>query len=198
MDRMHIPVDSCGAGQATSPACGTGGPAGDSAPAGDADPEIAIAIRAGRPGLVALYWHGVPNPAAAAAVLALAGALGPVVVQRVIVPDTGGAADADRRLPRPLARVGAEVVLCMGADQPRLLAAAWHALVVDDLARHPGVTTVVLAGAPQTVAARVAPVVRAARYRCVRLRLPAAVAPPCAGAPAASSRRPMPAGAVAA
>lgn len=172
MDRMHTTSDTCGStaasGQARAETCSTHGAAGTQA--SDADPEIANAIRSTRPGPVALYWHGVPGPAAAAAVQALARSLGPVQVQRVIEAYGAGAADADRRLPRPLARAGAEVVLCMDADRPRVLASAWHDLTVDDLVRHPEVATVVLAGAPAAVVARVAPVVRAARLRCVSLR----------------------------
>ena len=142
------------------------------AQAGDADPEIAIATRTARPGPVALYWHGMPSPAAAAAVLSLAGALGPVLVQRVIEAEGAGCGGADHRLPRSLARAGAEVVRCLGGDRTRVLTSACHDLVVDDLLRHPEIATVVLAGAPAPVVARVVPVVHAARRRVVRLCQP--------------------------
>jgi hypothetical protein len=142
--------------------------------AGEAEPEIAVAMRNTLPGPVAVYWHGVPASASAAAVLSLARALGPVQVQRVI--QVGCAADVHHRLPSSLLRAGAELLLCLGAHRPRVLASAWHDLVVDDLLRHPGLATVVLAGAPAAAEARVAPVVRAARVQLVRLRHPTGVA----------------------
>lgn len=171
MDRIQTTVETCGAAVATTTTTAAAGVSG-TAQAGDADPEIAIATRKAPPGPVALYWHGVPSPAASAAVLSLARALGPALVQRVIEAEGAGCGGADHRLPRSLARAGAEVVRCMGGDRTRVLTSAWHDLVVDDLLRHPEIATVVLASAPAPVVARVVPVVHAARRRVVQLCQP--------------------------
>lgn len=199
MDQMQGVVNTCGnesgSGHDKSAPAGAGGAggasgAGGAAQAGGGEPEIAMATHAACRGPVALYWHGMPSPAAAATGLALAGALGPVLLQRVIVAEEAVAADASWRLPRALAPADAEVVVCLGADRLRVLAAAWQHLVVDDLARHPVLATVVLAGAPDAVAARVAPMVRWARRRCMSLSPTSAAA--LLAAPGAGQTVPSP------
>ena len=173
MDRIQTTVETCGAAVAATTTTTAAGVSG-TAQAGDADPEIATATRTARPGPVALYWHGMPSQAAAAAVLSLARVLGlgPELVQRVIEAEGAGCGGADHRLPCSLARAGAEVVRCLGGDRTRVLASGWHDLVVDDLLRHPEIATVVLASAPAPVVARVVPVVHAARRRVVQLCQP--------------------------
>lgn len=118
-------------------------------------------------GAVALHWHGVPALATAATMLAQIRAMGPVQVQRVLVPEL--LAGLDCKVLRRLTRAGAEVVGWTGAPRAVALASALHMLVVDDLARHPALATVVLVGAPAALVARVSSVVRATGRRCVRL-----------------------------
>ena len=134
---------------------------------GDTDPEIAIACAAGAHGPVALYWHGVPTPTVAATVLALVQAIGPVRVQRVLVPERAVASACI--LPRLLERAGAEVVLCAGAPRLAALVSGWHRVVIDDLVRHPELATVVLVAAPAAVVSRVVPVLLGTGRPCVRL-----------------------------